>query len=83
LEAETDPVACLEYAVMLLLQLVKNHVVFGSHLRGSILLLLTKEKKISEDVSGALWKLAEHVASGDDVDPDLVDLVKSHALGKK
>jgi E3 UFM1-protein ligase 1 len=83
LEAEIDPVACLEYAVMLLVQLVKNHVVFGSHLRGSVLLLLTKEKKISEEVSGALLKLAEQVAGGGDVDPDLVEQVKSHALGKK
>jgi hypothetical protein len=83
LESEADPAACLDYAVMLLYQLLKNHVVFGSHLRGPVLRLLQHEKKVTDEVSAALQSLADQIASGEPVEPGLLGKVKAYALLKK
>jgi hypothetical protein len=83
LESETDAGACLDYAVMLLYQLFKNHIVFGSHLRGPILYLLKHEKKMTDEVSAALQSLVDQIVSGDTVELELIMKVKAYALSKK
>jgi hypothetical protein len=82
LENETDPSACLDYAVMLLFQLVKNHVVFGSLLKGPVLHLLAKEKKIADDVSATLQSFADHLAKGEPIDSEMVERIKACSLRK-
>lgn len=82
LEEETNPGAVLDLCVMLLFQLVKNHVVFGSYLRGPILRLLATERKISTEVSAELLSMAERLESGSEIDPEHVRRVKDCALGK-
>jgi hypothetical protein len=82
LEAEADPAAVLELTIMVLYQLFKNLVVSGSLLRGPILKLLTKERKVSSDVAGALKKLADHLERNDPPDAELLEQVRSYGLNK-
>ena len=83
LECETDPAACLDLAIMLLFQLVKNHIVFGSLLNGPIVRLLCHEKKISDDVAQALLHASGQVATGGTVETDVMERLKRLALGWK
>lgn len=82
LHDETDPSSVLDLAVMVLYQLVKNHIVFGSHLRGFVLDQLKNERKFSVEASEALLALASELGAGNEVDIELIDRVRSCALGR-
>lgn len=79
---QKDPGVVLDLTVMLLFQLVKNHVVFGSHLRGFILQALLKERKISDEDRELLQELALVLDEGVDVDPGLVRNLKAKHVAK-
>jgi hypothetical protein len=82
LEETTVPQKVLELTVMILFQLSKNLVVTGSLLRGPILELLTKERKVAAEVAESLRELAESIEKGGDVDEALVERVKDCGLGR-
>jgi hypothetical protein len=82
LEATNDPEAVLELSIMLLFQQVKSFVVCGKHLMGPILNLLTKERKITEEVASLLRKMADAIQSGAEVDEGLERAVKACGLSR-
>lgn len=82
LEETTVPQKVLELTVMILFQLSKNLVVTGSLLRGTILELLTQERKVAVDVADLLRELAESIEKGGEVDEILVQHVKNCGLGR-
>ena len=63
LEETSDVATALDFAIMLLYQLAKNLVVSGSPLllRGPILQMLVKERKVSEEVAAELCVVAENI----------------------
>jgi hypothetical protein len=74
--------AVLELTIMILFQQVKSIVVGGDHLRGAILDLLRKEKKMPEEVGNALGNLAEKINKGDQVNSDLLEAVRACGLSR-
>lgn len=82
LEASNEPQAVLELCIMLLFQQVKSVVVSGKHLMGPILDLLAKERKIPEEVSTILLRMADVIRSGAEVDKGLVRAVKACGLSR-
>jgi len=82
LEKATKPEDILELSVMILYQLTKNLVVSGSLLRGPILKLLCKEKKISLEAASVLAEVAESLERGDAIVQVKLELLKDHCLGR-
>jgi hypothetical protein len=83
LEDATDAEAVLDLTIMLLYQLVKNMVVSGPLLRGPILQMLIKERKVSEATSKELCELAEGLEKGIDFDLAQIERVKGCGLNKQ
>lgn len=83
IQFEQDPAFLLDYTIMLLYQQVKNLVVSGSLLRGPILRLLTKERKITSEVASDLMSLAETLEKREVAESDLLERVRNCALKKK
>jgi E3 UFM1-protein ligase 1 len=79
---EDEPVALYELTIMLLYQAVKNMIVFGSHLKGPILQMLLKERKVTDDVREDLLKYGQKLCDGEAIDNDMIDNMKRIALGK-
>lgn len=75
-----DAATVLDLTILLLFQQVKNVVAFGSSLYPEILQLLTKERKINDDVADVLTKLSEAVESA--VDSALVETVRECGLSR-
>lgn len=82
-QSEQDPALLLDWTIMLLYQQVKNLVVSGSLLRGPILRLLTKERKITREVAGDLMALGERIEKGEVVESDLLERVRNCVLKRK
>jgi hypothetical protein len=84
LQTENDAAIVLDLSVMLLFQLVKNMVACFSAelLRGPILALLIRERKIPSSVAKDLTDLAKTLESGEKVDADLVDRVRACGLSR-
>jgi hypothetical protein len=82
LQTETDPQTVLELTIMILFQQVKQIVVAaGSLLRGTILMMLMDERKISEPVASALKTLNEAIDQGENaINDDIVAVVKECGL---
>jgi hypothetical protein len=83
LQTETDPQTVLELTIMILFQQVKQIVVAGSLLRGTILMMLMDERKISEPVASALKTLNEAIVNQGDtamINDDIVAAVKECGL---
>jgi E3 UFM1-protein ligase 1 len=77
--ATIDAATVLDLTIMLLYQQVKQFVVCGSLLRGSILKALIQERKIPSIVGEALEKLDEKILNNE-IDEDLVILVRECAV---
>jgi E3 UFM1-protein ligase 1 len=82
LDEATDAGTVLDLRIMLLYQLVKNMVVSGPLLRGPIVRMLAKERKVSESVSAELLDLADKLEKGEEIDAALLERVKDCALMK-
>lgn len=75
-----NPVGVLEYTIMVLFQQVRNLIVFGSLLRGPVLIeALSRERKIPASLAAALKMLNEAI-DDDTVDDELVNLIKDCGL---
>ena len=83
IQYEQDPALVLDWTIMVLYQQVKHLVVSGSLLRGPILRLLLKERKITEEVAGDLMALAAEVEKGEVVESDLLERIRNCTLKKK
>lgn len=85
LEETADAATALDLAIMLLYQLAKNLVVSGapSLLRGPILRVLTKERKVSETVSAELTAIAEKLENNVEApDADQLERIRGCVLTK-
>ena len=82
LSTRTDPVAVLEYTIMILFQQVRQLVVSGSLLRGPTLSALCDERKLPPSVATALKTLNYSIGNdnGQTIDEKLVNLVKECGL---
>lgn len=83
LSVELDAAGVLELVIMILYQQVKNMVVTGSLLRGPILDMLVKERKVTTEISTELKVLAQSLTETDpnDIDQELVERVRAIGLG--
>jgi hypothetical protein len=82
LEAASDASDALDLTIMLLYQLVKNFVVAGNLLRGPVLHLLVKERKVSEETAKELLSFAAELDEGKFMDQLKIDRIKSLAKSK-
>jgi E3 UFM1-protein ligase 1 len=71
-----------ELTIMLLYQSIKNMVVFGSQLKGPILQMLLKERKLTNDIRDILSTYDQKLRDGEAIDTDLIHNLKLIALGK-
>ncbi|MGK3736067.1 MAG: hypothetical protein ACI90V_002909 [Bacillariaceae sp.] len=74
-----NPVDVLEFTIMILFQQVRNLIVFGSLLRGPILLALVRERKIPSSIGVALQTLNKAI-DNNTVDDVLVQSIKDCGL---
>jgi hypothetical protein len=82
LEAASDASNALDLTIMLLYQLVKNFVVAGNLLRGSVLQLLVRERKVSEETAKELLAFAAKLDEGKLIDKLQIDQIKGLAKSK-
>lgn len=82
LEDAVDAGAALDLRIMLLYQLIKNIVASGPLLRGPILRLLARERKISDSVSDELLVLAARLENGEEIDQASVERLKDCSQAK-
>ncbi|GAX16530.1 hypothetical protein FisN_7Lh252 [Fistulifera solaris] len=83
LQSEANPALVLDWAIMLWYQHAKNLVVSGSLLRGPILRLLVKERKITSEVADDLMAMAGRIANDETVEDGLLERVRNCALKRK
>lgn len=76
LEEATDAETMLDLRIMLLYQLVKNVLVSGNFLRGPVLQLLTRERKVADSLSCDLLDVASRLEKCEGIDSELLERIK-------
>jgi hypothetical protein len=66
----------LDVAIMILYQITRNMVVSGPLLRGPVLALLTKERKVTDSAAAELVSLAGKLDHGAEEDSTSLDRLK-------
>lgn len=72
----------LELTIILLFQQVRNVAVTGTFLRGPILKMLCRERKISEQVERLLLTMNNKIENGDSIDSGLIRAVRECGLSR-